>query len=881
MLWKRFLRRNTWDQERARELDAYLEMETAENVARGMPPDQARIAARKKLGNPTVVREEIYRMNSLSRIETFLQDLRYGVRMLWKIPGLTLVALLSLALGTGATTAIFSVVEGVLISPYPYARPFEIWAPSIREVKDPTRGRANCHLSEYLEIGKLPAVSMAMATAPGNQLLTGDRSPENFTAIAVTSNAFQFLGVPPVLGRTILPSDVKPSGQAEPVVVLSYRAWLRLFNGSPDALGKTLVLDDTPRTVIGVMPPRFGWWTSDGGWLPTAPDLRADRLVFPIMRLKPGISKTVAEQQYGALELRLAHDYPANFPKGGFSASLTNYMDITAASGEMRSSLRLLFGAVVFLLLIACANVANLQMTRAAARAKEIALRMSVGASRARVVIQLLTENLVLSLAGGILGVLLAVAITKAIVYLMPGFYVPNEARINVNGPVLLFSLAVSLATGILFGLAPALQCSRLDLVETLKDGAKGTNSTSAGARTRSLLVVAAVALSVVLLAGASLTIRGFEKLQHTDVGFQPDRVLMVGLQLPAKRYATYEQRIAFAGKVLEQVRSMPGAETAALGNGGLPFGGAQSDYSIEGHPQSGPRSMLIGLISAEYQRTLGIPLLSGRALDEREVAHADHVALINEAAARLWPAGESAMGGRVRLDLLEKPPGAVLVPRGASEPYFTVIGILRNTRNDGLQSPTLPAIFIPYTLLAPTGRTLAVRARGNPMLLLNGVRQVVRAVDKDLPLGHPVSLEEVLGSETEQPRFNMALFSFFGMLGLALGAAGLFSLLSYNVARRTHEIGIRMALGAERAAVLSLMLAAGGRLVLAGMLTGLAGTFLLGRILESQVFQVPITDPLAILGVVTVLGAAAFLACLLPARRAARLDPMAALRNE
>jgi putative ABC transport system permease protein len=830
---------------------------------------------------PAMVREEIYRMNSLSWMETFLQDLRYGIRMLWKSPGLTLVALLSLALGTGATTAIFSVVEGVLISPYPYARPYEIWAPIIREASAPAREMPNCHMREYLELGKLPAVSMAMATSPGNSLLTGGRAPENFTGVAVTANAFQFLAVPPVLGRTILPSDVTPGGEAEPVVVLSYRAWQRLFDGSPDALGKTLVLDDMPRTVIGVMPPRFGWWTSDGGWLPLPPDLRADRVVFPILRLKPGISKAVAEQQYGALELRLAKEFPAHFPKGRFIASLTNYMDITVASGEMQSSLRLLFGAVVFLLLIGCANVANLQMTRATARAKEIALRMSVGASRGRVVVQLLTESILLSLGGGILGVLLAVAITKAMVYLMPEFYVPNEARIAVNGPVLLFSLAVSLATGILFGLAPALECSRLDLVETLKDTAKGTSSTSAGARTRSLLVVTAVALSVVLLVGASLAIRGFEKLQHVDAGFQADRVLMVGLQLPAKRYATYEQRIAFTEKILTQVRSMPGAQTAAIGNGGLPFGGPQSDYSIEGHPQSGARSMLIGLISADYQRTLGIPLLTGRALSEQEVAHADHVALINEAAARLWPAGESAVGGRVRLDLLEKPPGGVLVPRGAGEPNFTVIGILRNTRNDGLQSPTVPCIFIPYTLVAPTGRTLAVRSQGNPMLLLNGVRQVVREVDKDLPVGRAISLEEILGSETVQPRFNMALFTFFGMTGLALGAAGLFSLLSYNVARRTHEIGIRMALGAERGAVLSLMLAAGGRLVLAGMLTGLAGTFLLGRILRSQVFQVPVTDPAAILGVITVLGAAAFLACLLPARRAARLDPMAALRNE
>ena len=733
-----------------------------------------------------------------SWLETLRQDLRFGIRMLWKTPAITAVALLSLALGIGATTAIFSVVEGVLISPYPYARPGEIWAPSIQEVKDPSRERITCHVSEYLELAHLPGVSMAMATAPGNLLLTGGRPPENFNAIAVTGNAFEFLGVAPLVGRAIMPSDITTGGQAEPVVVLSYRAWQRLFDASPDALGKTLVLDDVPRTVIGVMPPRFGWWTSEGGWVPLPPDLHADRNVFPILRLKPGVSQTVVQQQYQALELRLAQEHPANFPKDPFRGVLTNYMDMTVASGEMESSLRLLFGAVGFLLLIACANVANLQMTRATARAKEIALRLAVGAARSRVLRQLLTENVVLSLGGGVLGVLLAVGITRAIVYLIPEFYVPNEARIRVNGAVLLFSLGVSLATGILFGLVPALQCSRLDLVETLKDSAKGTGLTSAGSRTRRLLVVAAVALSVILLMGASLTIRGFENLLRTDTGFAVDRVLMVGLQLPGKRYSTYEQRIGFIKTILERVAAIPGAQSAAIGNGGLPFGGADSDYSLEGQPQGPGRGMLVDLISADYPRTLGVALLAGRGLSETEVARADRLALINEAAARLWTGGQSALGRRIRLELLAKPPGGVTVPHAAADPYVTVVGILRNTRNDGLQRPTLPAVFIPYTVLAPTGRTLAVRTSGKPLLLLNGVRQAVSAIDKDLPIGRPISMEEVLGFETVQPRFNMALFSFLGMLGLALGSLGIFSLLSYNVARRTHEIGIRMALGAR-----------------------------------------------------------------------------------
>ena len=819
-------------------------------------------------------------MNTLGFLETFWQDLRFGLRVLWKSPGLTAVALLSLSLGIGATTAIFSVVYGVLISPYPYARTNEIWAPEIRNAKNPAQSRGIYRIPEYLEVSKLPAFADVMATSPENRLLTGAFAPENFTSVSLTGNAFQFLGVEPVLGRTILPSDIKPNGEPEPVVVLSYRAWQRLFQGSPDALGKTLTLNETPYTVIGVMPSRFGWWTGDGGWFPMRMDPRQDRPLFAIARLRAGVSPNVAEQQLHALHTELAKARPADYPKEGFTTVLRNYMDITVASGEMQSSLRLLAGAVGFLLLIACANVANLQMARATSRRREIALRMSVGAGRARVLRQLLTESVVLSVAGGALGVLLAKGLTRGIVLLMPDFYVPNEARIEVNGYVLAFSAGISVLTGILFGLVPALECSRLQLVETLKDATKGAGSSAAGKQPRNILVIAEVALAVILLMGASLTVRGFVDLQHIDPGFQPDRVLMVGLQVLPKRYATYEQRIAFTENVLGRVRNIPGVQSAAIGNGGLPFGGPQSSYAIEGQPEAQERRMLVGLISADYQRTLGIPLLSGRALTEQEVAHADPVAVINEAAAKLWSAGQSPIGGRIRLDILGRP-GNALVPPSRGTPQFTVVGILANTRNAGLRSVPSPAVYIPYTMIAPTGRTLAVRTQGSPMLLLNAVRQQVLQVDKDQPLSRPITLQEIVGEQSVQPRFNMALFTFFGLLGLALAVVGIFSVLSYAVVRRTHEIGVRMALGAERGHVLGLMLRMGGKLVFAGLAAGLAASFLLARVLRSEVFQVPVTDWVALLGVVTLLCAAAFLACLLPARRASRLDPTIALRHE
>jgi len=439
----------------------------------------------------------------------------------------------------------------------------------------------------------------------------------------------------------------------------------------------------------------------------------------------------------------------------------------------------------------------------------------------------------------------------------------------------------VSVLTGMLFGLAPALDCSRIDLVETLKESGKGAGASSAGRRTRSLLVVVEVALSVVLLVGAGLTVRGFLALQSMDLGFQPDRVLMVGVQLPPKRYATWEQRVAFTQSLLARTAVMPGVQAAAIGNGGLPFGGPRSPYSLEGHQEIRRDPIIVGLISADYNRTLGIPLLGGRSFTEQDVAHAERVALINQTTARLWPEGESPIGRRIHVGMLEKAQGNLLLSAGGPAADVMVVGIIGNTRNDGLRRPPAPAIFLPYTLVAPTGRTLALRARSNPMALLNAVREEVRQLDSELPLSRPITMTEVLGEETAQPRFNMALFSFFGGLGLSLAAIGIFSVLSYTVVQRTHEIGVRMALGAERSHVLTLMLAMGGKLVLTGLVVGLAASLVLARYLKSEVFSVPATDPISLVGVVLLLSVTAFLACWIPARRAARLDPMNALRHD
>jgi putative ABC transport system permease protein len=811
--------------------------------------------------------------------EALLQDARYALRAFRRSPGFTLVALLSLTLGIGATAAIFSVIYGVLIAPYPYARPDEIWAPQIRALDG--RGGRGHTVDEFRQIAKLPAFADVMATGWETVLLTGDFAPESFRGVLLSGNAFNFLGVPPVAGRTIQPSDIRSDGTPEPVVVLSHRLWVRLFGGDASALGRTLRLNERPHTIIGVMPPRFGWYGNDGFWLPLGNNRPPGEMVNAIMRLAPGVSARAAEEQLHVFHLSRAKEEPATFPAQGFTTRLVNYLDITVASGEMRTSLRLLLGAVTFLLLIACANVANLQLARGTARSREMALRLSIGADRRRLLRQLLTESLLLSLAGGACGVLFALGATKAIVALMPEFYVPNEARVAINLPVLLFTLAVSLVTGIVFGLVPALQASRPDVTDALKESGRGAGAGSSGSRTRNLLVVAEVALSVVLLVSAGLTARTFLALQNVDVGIQADRMLMVGVPLPPVKYRTAEQRNLFAQQLLERVSGLPGVESVTIGNGGMPFGGPQSSYTIAGQTGAERRRITVNLIGADHSRTFGIPVLRGRAFEPQEVLRGDRVALVNETAARLWPAGQDPIGTRISLGLLERSPEPTAVLVNASGPDVTVVGVIRNTLNSGIRNEPAPIVLIPYTLVAPPQRTLAVRTAGDPNLLLNPIRQQVLAMDRDQPLSRPITLSDVLGQQTVQPRFTMALFSLLAALGLALAAAGIYSVLSFHVSRRTHEIGIRMALGAVRTDVLNLMLAMGGRLVLTGLAIGVPISLLATPLLRSQLFGVTSADPVAYVGVAILLGFVALLACYVPARRAASVDPMKALRHE
>ena len=808
-----------------------------------------------------------------------MNDLRYAFRQFAKAPGFTAVAILTLALGIGVNTAMFSVVYGVLLDPYPYAKSNEIWAPQIIDQKT-GRGVGGWRISDVLELAKQPGVASAMATTRELTTLAGGLNPEFVGAVRLTGTAFEFLGVPPVIGRGLTPSDIRPNGESEPVTVLSFKLWQRLFNGDPAALGRTLTLNDTPHTIVGVMPPRFGWDVNNGVWLPLGTtDLR--RTVRPIVRFKPGVTKEVAGQQLNALCQALAAAEPNRFPRDGFTASFINYLDldITISSGKMRSSLHLLFYAVGFLLLIACTNVANLQLARGAARSREIAIRLALGAGRGRLVRQLLTESVSLALAGGLLGVFFAWGLTQIIVALMPMGYVPNEARVTLNGWVLLYSVGVSMLTGVLFGLVPGLQCTKPDLNEALKDGghAAGTGSGAHSTRTRNTLVVVEVALSIVLLVGASLAIRAFVELQRIDRGFNAERTMILQIPLDPNRYPTLEQRNRFSQELRDRVQALPGVARATLGI--LPAFEMSSGGAIPGQPKI-DNGLSLNLIDADYLGTLGLPLRAGRNLTATEIEHGDRVALISEAAATLWPAGENPLGRTIHVDALVGG-GANNLPAAGAVKDVTVVGIIGDTHGREPRRPPPPVVFVPYTLRGPAMRTFIVKDHGDPNALINMIRAEVRTMDKEQPFLNPNTVDDIMDQQVTQPRFNMALFGGLAAVALALAAAGIYSVLSYSVAQRTREIGVRMALGAARGDILRLILAAGGRLLVIGLVIGIATSVALSKFVTSQVFTVPLLDPLALAAASLVLSVVALLACYIPARRATKVDPLVALRCE
>jgi putative ABC transport system permease protein len=813
-------------------------------------------------------------------VQNLWQDLRYGARMLLKNPGFTLIAVLTLALGIGSTTTIFSAIQNILLDPFPYTDAKRVVAIQIHDMSNSRPGgRTFYQTPEFLDYQEQNHVFEEVIGGTGNDVLynSGEGGMEQFQGGYVTPNTFRFLGVPAYLGRGILPEDAKPD--APPVFVMSYKLWAKRFNQDPSIMGKVFVLNGTPTTLVGVMPPRFTKLGADL-WIVremVRSDPRANRDYWNFQgKLKPGVTIQQAQADIEVIARRLAQVYPDNYPKN-FSVQIISWVD--SLVGQFRKTLYTIAAAVALLLLIACSNVANMLLARATAREKEMAIRSALGASRMRLVGQLLTESLLLALSGAIVGCLLSYAGIKGLVTLIPEGLIPREAQIRLNFPVLLFSLATAVITAVLFGLAPALQAVRKNLAEPLKDASKGVSGGFRQGRMRNALVVFEVALSLVLLCGAGLLMRSFVKLQQVDMGFNPENILVARLPFPRGQYTTAAEKQQFYSRLLQRLHALPGVTAATETTTLPPYGGIRSEIDITGKTHSERWQAIFQLCSEGYFPTLQLRTLRGRTLTENDVTNARKVAVVNQTMVNKFFGSEDPIGQLVKIKLLEnlRPPDTPV-----KDPVFEIIGVISDAKNQGIQEPPLPEMFVPYTVTGAFERGILVRTSVPPLTLLNNVRREIWAVDLNIALTLTGSLEDFLKQFTyAEPRFSLVLLGVFAGVGLVLVALGVFSVIAYTVSRQTHEIGIRMALGAGYRDVQWMVLRMGLKLVGLGIALGLIATFVVTRVLANQLWGVSPRDPVtlgAAVGVVTLAGLAA---CYLPARRATKVDPMIALRYE
>jgi predicted permease len=807
------------------------------------------------------------------------QDLGYALRGLRKQPAFTSLAVLALALGIGSTTTIFSVIQNVLLDPFPYVNADRVVMFHIRDVKS-TRpgGRNNFQTAEFLEYqAQIQVFEDVIAGSWEDVLYSTGEGTELFQGALVSGNMFNFLGVPALVGRTLTPDDAKPG--APPVFVMGHRTWMKHWNGDPAIVGRSFVLNGVPTTLVGVMPARFTKQAADV-YKPVVLD-RADpegsqRYYVLQARLKSGVTLAQAESHIEVIAQGIAKQYPKDYPEK-FTVKVVSWVDNLV--GQFRKTLYTLAAAVGLLLLIACSNVANMLLSRAAAREKEMAIRASIGASRFRLVQQLLVESLLLALMGTAVGCLFAYFGLQGIVAALaaiPGGRIPREAVIRLNEPVLLFSLGVAILTTFVFGLIPALQTARRDLVEPLRDAGKGASGASRGGRLGKALVVAEVALSLVLLAGAGLLMRSFVKLQTVDLGFHPENVLHARLPLPRGQYQTAAAKQVLFRQLLDRVQALPGVVAASPTISLPPYGGIRSEIEIPGKTHAEKWEAIYQLASEGYFATLGRPLVRGRLLSEADVVGARKVAVVNRALVDKYFGGEDPLGRQLTLKHL-----ATLPQQKVVDPTFEIVGVVTDAKNQGLQDPVQPEAIVPDGITGAFERGLLVRTAGPPMALLNDVRREIWAVDRNIALTQIGSLTDSLQFSYAEPRFSVMVLGIFAGVGLVLVALGVYSVIAYTVSRRTHDIGIRLALGATRGDVLRLVLGSGLGLVGVGIGIGVLASLAVTRVLSHQLFGIAPHDVPTLASVVAVVIAAGLAACYFPARRAMRVDPMVALRYE
>jgi putative ABC transport system permease protein len=860
------------------ELHTHLQLLADRFVAQGMSREGATAAARRQFGNTSLLQEDRRALRTLVSVEDLARDFRYALRSLRRNPAFTAVAIATLGLGIGASTAIFSVIDNILLAPFPYPGAERLVFPTIHDTSRAGEDRRQGYTSdEFLEFAQQNRVFDGVIAASEDPVLYKNGSGvELFDGADVTPGTFEFFGMPALYGRAMQPADYQPG--APPVFVLRYKTWIERFNGDLAVLNKTFVLNGTARTLIGIMPPRFGWYGADV-FIPQTP-VRAAGLAgssphwFMLGRLKPGVSKAQAAADATVILSRLAKINPRDYP-AHFQVQVQKLGDTVI--GRFESTLYTILAAVGLLLLIGCANVANLMLARATSREKEFALRAVLGAGRARLIRLLLVESLTLAIGGAALGVLIAWGGLKVIVASMPQDLIPSESVIELNAPVMAFTFVVSILTALIFGLVPALQAARRDLNDPLRDSGKGVIGGFRTGRMRDMVVVTEVAVSLTLLIGAGLLMRSFVALREMHLGLQPDHVFQAQLPLPEDRYKTAAQVSGFFQPLLDRVKALPGVVDATESSGLPPYAGEDSRIQISGASNGETWHALVQNISDGYFRVLRIPFKAGRPFSVAEILDARKLAVVNETFASAYLRGENPIGRTVRLAQLETLPEAV---RG---PGFEIVGVVADVTNNGLQAPVEPQVWIPYTVTPAGGGVLMVRTQQEPMALMNDVRQAVWATDPGVALALPGPLEERINQRLyASPRFAFLLMTIFGCLGLVLVTIGVYSVLAYATSRKTHEIGVRMALGAKRADVLRQVIATGLRLVTGGVAIGLVVSLLLGRAIQSELSpNVKPYDPLTLAGTTLLLLATGILACWLPARRAARVDPMTALRYE
>jgi predicted permease len=814
-----------------------------------------------------------------SPIQPIVQDLRYALRQLLRSRGFTVTAVLSLACGIAATTAVFSVVWAVVMNPFPYAAPDRMVHFTFGGTNGNGYARFDVTAQQWQRLRRSPVIEDSILTGYRRLTITGDSLPEDVQGSEMTGNAFNFFGVPAMLGRGLLPADAIDGQTPQPVVVLGYKFWQRRFRGDSSVVGKTIQLEHQPYMVVGVAARRFTWNDADV-YLPmkTTADATSHQLEA---RLKPGITYKMAQQQLQSLALDFEKETPRNFPPKPGAITIIGINDqFLKAIGP---TLALLFGAVLLLLAVGCGNVSILLLARGAAREHEFAVRAAIGASRRRIFRQLLTEALLLSGTGAVLGVLLAFKLLDVIIALLPENSFPHEAAIEINPPVLIFSVTVALLTGVLFGLAPALRFSKPDVREAMQAGGRKIAGSARGRVLHSMLIGGQVALTLLLLSTAGAAIESFVKLAHLRLGYDPHNVLRVGLPIRVETHPSLASREAYVEQLLGKIAGTPGVHMVALANAAVPpNNGIDTPIELLGQPGSEARKARFNLVSEEYFPVLKIPLREGRIWSEAENHQAAKVAVINETLARKYFPGGDAINHFLQIGILKAPPPFVTVAPGG-EGWLRIIGVTADKVNDGLRNPVLPEIYIPYPLAMWSYAAVLVRTDGPPMGLLHTIGRQVSLIDPEQQLDSDArDLEHWISGQPEYAQGQLIswLFGAFAGLALVLAAVGLYSVVSYSVVQRRNEFGIRMALGAPRSNVLEL--------VLRSVLVSVGGGVGIG-LLFSLIFEKALThwEPGAVasyaplVGAILLLSLVALVASGIPARRAAAIEPMEALRCE